>query len=197
MLQFLITYKNLILQLSLSLTLTLLLTFLKIAIFFLRGLHTYIHPDNVQSGVRAAIRRPDGPEFDENNAQIFRLKLDEAHLLYLNNESDDKNSGFLVNGVFVPVLLGFAGVSKLSILHGKVAYEKSASRRSEKQLSVLLGAAGLVLGNVICFTFEILSSCSSPVKEVALFMAWWILFVWTIYSSATIFLYRRCILYVS
>ncbi|CAN6709599.1 unnamed protein product [Malus baccata var. baccata] len=179
MLQFLITYKNLILQLSLSLTLTLLLTFLKIAIFFLRGLHTYIHPDNVQSGVRRhpPARRP--------------------RLLYLNNESDDKNSGFLVNGVFVPVLLGFAGVSKLSILHGKVAYEKSASRRSEKQLSVLLGAAGLVLGNVICFTFEILSSCSSPVKEVALFMAWWILFVWTIYSSATIFLYRRCILYVS
>ncbi|XP_068330490.1 uncharacterized protein [Pyrus communis] len=205
MVQFLITYKNLILQISLSLTLTLLLTFLKIPVFFLRGLHTYIHPDNVQSGVRAAIRRPDGPdsasgqpsksnpelrkrsksksnpEFDENNAQIFRLKLDEAHLqtrlyfneysnaftfsfvaisclllqlLYLNNESDDKNSGFLVNGVFVPVLLGFAGVSKLLVLLGKVAYEKSASRRSEKQLSVILGAVGLVLGNAICFTFS-------------------------------------------
>ncbi|XP_068316328.1 uncharacterized protein [Pyrus communis] len=75
-------------------------------------------------------------------------------LLYLNNESDDKNSGFLVNGVFVPVQLGFAGVSKLLILHGKVAYEKSASRPSEKQLSVLLGAAGLALGNVICYTFS-------------------------------------------
>ncbi|KAB2609963.1 hypothetical protein D8674_041918 [Pyrus ussuriensis x Pyrus communis] len=50
--------------------------------------------------------------------------------------------------------LGFAGVSKLLILHGKVAYEKSASRPSEKQLSVLLGAAGLALGNVICYTFR-------------------------------------------
>ncbi|BBG98275.1 hypothetical protein Prudu_007634, partial [Prunus dulcis] len=203
MLQFFITYKNLILQLSLSLTLTLLLTFLKIPIFFLRGLHTYIHPDNVQSGVRAAIRRPDAsdsasglpsksnselrkrskskdkPEFDENNAQIFRLKLDEAHLqtrlyfneycnaftfsfvalsclllqlLYLKTESN--NSGFLVNGIFVPVLLGFAGVSKLLMLLGKVSYEKSASRRSEKQLSVLCGVVGLVLGYMVCFTFS-------------------------------------------
>lgn len=203
MLQFFITYKNLILQLSLSLTLTLLLTFLKIPIFFLRGLHTYIHPDNVQSGVRAAIRRPDAsdsasglpsksnselrkrskskdkPEFDENNAQIFRLKLDEAHLqtrlyfneycnaftfsfvalsslllqlLYLNSESN--NSGLLVNGIFVPVLLAFAGVSKLLMLLGKVSYEKSASRRSEKQLSVLCGVVGLVLGYMVCFTFS-------------------------------------------
>ncbi|RXI08430.1 hypothetical protein DVH24_022574 [Malus domestica] len=309
MLQFLITYKNLILQLSVSLTLTLLLTFLKIPIFFLRGLHTYIHPDNVQSGVRAAIRRPDGPDSasgqpSKSNPELRKRSRSnpnpssmktmlrssassstrptskptcismsipmpslspslQFHLSYLNNESDDKNSGFLVNGVFVPVLLGFAGVSKLLILHGKIAYEISASRRSEKQLSVLLGAAGLVLGNVICFTFSpkfidfhlesvdgfakmfiavlmgcfsgflfipavksarcfwlgsllllglsqidgissenyqyicSLSSCSALVKEVALFMAWWILFVWTIYSSATIFLYRRCILYVS
>lgn len=73
-------------------------------------------------------------------------------LLYLNSESN--NSGLLVNGIFVPVLLGFAGVSKLLMLLGKVSYEKSASRRSEKQLSVLCGVVGLVLGYMVCFTFS-------------------------------------------
>ncbi|KAM2975838.1 hypothetical protein FF1_001953 [Malus domestica] len=275
MLQFLITYKNLILQLSVSLTLTLLLTFLKIPIFFLRGLHTYIHPDNVQSGVRAAIRRPDGPDSacgqpSKSNPELRKRSRSNPNpssmktmLRSSASSSTRPTSKPTFNGIFVPVLLGFAGVSKLLTLHGKIAYEKSASRRSEKQLSVLLGAAGLVLGNVICFTFSpkfidfhlesvdgfakmfiavlmgcfsgflfipavksarcfwlgsllllglsqidgissenyqyicSLSSCSALVKEVALFMAWWILFVWTIYSSATIFLYRRCILYMS
>ncbi|KAM5557300.1 hypothetical protein ABKV19_024602 [Rosa sericea] len=198
-----LTYKNLILQLSLSLTLTILLTFLKIPIFFLHSLHTYIHPDNIQpGGTRAAIRRPESsdsgpgskpnpelrkrtkskakntPAFDENNAQIFRLKLDEAHLqtrlyfpdysnaftfsfvavsalalqIYLGDSQSD--SGVLVNGVFIPVLLGFAGVSKLLVVLAKVSAEKSASRRSEKQLSVALGVVGLVVGSVVCFRFS-------------------------------------------
>lgn len=73
--------------------------------------------------------------------------------IYLNN-TDSSDSGFLVNGVFVPVLLGFVGVSKLLVLVAKVSFEKSASRRSEKQLSVLLGVVGLVVGSMVCFTFS-------------------------------------------
>ncbi|KAF9604688.1 hypothetical protein IFM89_009124 [Coptis chinensis] len=68
-----------------------------------RGLHTYIQPENLnnknnntQSGVQAAIRRPDTTEseepkkrnhkskdefeFDENHAQIFRLQLTNDHI---------------------------------------------------------------------------------------------------------------------
>ncbi|XP_004309217.1 PREDICTED: transmembrane protein 161B [Fragaria vesca subsp. vesca] len=202
-----LTYKNLILHLSLSLTLTLLLTFLKLPIFFLYNLHTYIHPDHIPPGsARAAIRRPDSdssnpelrkrpkskskntnkaPDFDENNAQIFRLKLDEAHLqtrlyfpdysnaftfsvvavsslglqIYLNPDSSsssdsDSSSDFLINASFVPVLLGFAAVSKLVAVLGKVSAEKSASRRSEKQLSAVFGVVGLVVASLLSFKYS-------------------------------------------
>ncbi|GFZ15316.1 hypothetical protein Acr_24g0015060 [Actinidia rufa] len=39
--------------------------------------------------------------------------------------------------------------------------------------------------------------CSALVKEIALFMAWWITFIWAIFTSASLVLYRRGILYVS
>lgn len=71
--------------------------------------------------------------------------------IYLKNES--KNSGFFVDAIFVPVLLGFLGVFRILILLGKVSLEKSASRLSEKQLSVFFGFLGLVLGGLTCFTF--------------------------------------------
>ncbi|XP_050386161.1 uncharacterized protein LOC126802562 [Argentina anserina] len=199
------TYKNLILHLSLSLSLTLLLTFLKLPILFLHSLHTYIHPDHINpssSSSTAAIRRPGSdpishPElrkrpkpkskaknnnpttFDENNAQIFRLKLDEAHLqtriffrdytnaftfssvaaaclalqIYLGGGGGSSGDKFLAGGVFVPVLLSFAGVSKLVAALAKVSAEKSASRRSEKQLSFAFGVVGFVLGSVVCFRY--------------------------------------------
>ncbi|KAJ7975684.1 Transmembrane protein [Quillaja saponaria] len=205
MIQFLLSYKNLILHALLSLSLTLILTFFKIPTVFLQGVHTYIHPDTVGqgNGVKAAIRRPGSSnsgsgiegyqnlssktgaelrkrnkskekvDFDENNAQIFRLKLDEGHLqsrLYIdeyrsaftisfialscillqNYLNVSKKSGFLANGVLVPVLLGGLGVGKLFMLLTKISFEKSASRRSEKQLSVLCGGLGLMLGLLIC-----------------------------------------------
>ncbi|GMP84979.1 hypothetical protein CsSME_00038304 [Camellia sinensis var. sinensis] len=59
---------NLILQ---SLFLTLSLSLLKIPILFLQGLHTYIHPDEVNpsaapnGGLRAAIRRPGTSDHQE------------------------------------------------------------------------------------------------------------------------------------
>ncbi|GLU24226.1 hypothetical protein SLE2022_401760 [Rubroshorea leprosula] len=210
MLPFLQTYKGLLLQTSLSLALTLLLTFLKIPIFFLRGLHTYIHPDNVapntasRQGIRAAIRRPSdsGPgldgyqslssrtnaelkrrnkskekfEFDENNAQIFRLRLDEGHLqtrLYFNEYHNSfvlsfvgiscfllykyylgesvEDSGVLVNGNLIPVVFGFIALCKLFVSLARVSFEKSASKRSEKQLSAIIGVLWFFFGIMICF----------------------------------------------
>ncbi|XP_060675982.1 uncharacterized protein LOC107433830 [Ziziphus jujuba] len=114
-------------------------------------------------------------EFEESNAQIFRLMLDDAHLQscvyfyeyqnaftfslvvvssqllqkYLNSGS--KESGSLANGGFVPVLLGFMGVFKFLTLLAKVSFEKLALRRPEKQLSVLFGALGAIAGNMVCF----------------------------------------------
>ncbi|KAE8022509.1 hypothetical protein FH972_008301 [Carpinus fangiana] len=112
-------------------------------------------------------------EFDENNAQIFRIKLDDSHIqsrLYFNEYRTvftlsfvclsclllqfylgaSESSGFWENGIFVPLLLGFVSVCKLLILLAKVSFEKSASRWSEKQLSMLVGVLGFMLGLMIC-----------------------------------------------
>ncbi|XP_022765061.1 uncharacterized protein LOC111310149 isoform X2 [Durio zibethinus] len=209
MLPFVQVYKNLIFQTLLSLSLTLILTFLKIPILFLQGLHTYIHPENIghgnnaSSGVRAAIRRPSssdsGPgldgyqslssrttaelkkrnkskekfEFDENNAQIFRLKLDEGHLqtrLFFNEYHSSfvfscvgisclllykylgksEGSGNLANGNLIPVVFGFIGLTKVFLALAKISFEKSASKRSEKQFSAILGVVGFLIGIMIC-----------------------------------------------
>ncbi|KAK1581866.1 hypothetical protein Q3G72_009757 [Acer saccharum] len=83
------------------------------------SLHTYIYPENV----------------DEYNAQIFRLKLDDARLqsrIYLKEYCFDC---FKV-----------------------VSFEKSASKRSKKQLSVIIGVLGFlicsdVLSSVLDFDF--------------------------------------------
>nr|XP_027062684.1 uncharacterized protein LOC113689048 [Coffea arabica] len=39
--------------------------------------------------------------------------------------------------------------------------------------------------------------CSALVKEMALFLAWWITFVWAIFTSVSLTLYRRGFLFVS
>ncbi|KAJ0542206.1 putative transmembrane protein 161A/B [Helianthus annuus] len=188
------TNNNLIIHASSSLFLTLLFTFIKIPSFFLHGLHTYIHPDDVtppnpnSSGIKAAIRRPSDTttsgikprkkthkkfEFDENKAQIFRLKLTHNHLqsrLYFDQFNGAFNftivacssllihnflpvskdsSGVLPNGTLIPILLGFIGVVRVLIIIVKVSFERSASKRSEKQLSVLIGCLGTIIGFLI------------------------------------------------
>ncbi|WCJ36620.1 hypothetical protein M5689_017810 [Euphorbia peplus] len=191
------TYKTLIFHISLSISLTLLLVFLKIPIYFLLGIHTYIHPDNVpqQNGLKAAIRRPSDPsssqdkstsdlkrrhkskdkfEFDENNAQIFRLRLDDSHLqsriyfdlywysfiysfvaissllLYKYLDVGGDKDGILTKGSVIPLVLGFGSVCKLLVSLTRVSFELSASKRSEKQLSVLIGVLGFFCGVLIC-----------------------------------------------
>ncbi|KAG4133751.1 hypothetical protein ERO13_D08G112040v2, partial [Gossypium hirsutum] len=175
----------------LSLSLTLILTFFKIPIFFLTGLHTYVHPEkagsanNASFGLRAAARRPfsdsgsqlDGHhylssipngelkkrnkskvkfDFDENNAHIFRLKLEEGHpqtRLFFNeyrNSFDfsflgisclclskclgesEPGFGVLINGNLIPVIFGFIGLTKAFLALTKISFENSASKRSEK-----------------------------------------------------------------
>ncbi|KAJ8536755.1 hypothetical protein K7X08_035156 [Anisodus acutangulus] len=181
---------NLFLHTALALSLTLLLHFLNIPALFLSGLFTYVHPDDVtptnpSNGVRAAIRRPgtndselikprkkskERFEFDENKAQIFRLKLSDGHLqtrIYFEDfrsafnsiivslsclllhrfltKSEDSQSGVLKNGSFMPILLGFLSVGRVFVLILRISFESSASKLLEKHLSVLLGCFGFIV----------------------------------------------------
>ncbi|KAI3783976.1 hypothetical protein L1987_43067 [Smallanthus sonchifolius] len=187
------TNNNLIIQAVFSLSLTLIFSFTKIPSFFLHGLHTYIHPDDVtptnpnSSGIKAAIRRPgdttsglkhrkksnDKFEFDENKAQIFRLKLNHNHLqsrlyfdqfrgvfnftivacssLLLHNflPASKDSAGVLPNGTLIPILLGFLGFCRVLIIISRVSFERSASKRSEKQLSVLIACLATLIAFLI------------------------------------------------
>ena len=58
----------------------------------------------------------------------------------------NKNSGFLVNGVFVPILLSSLSLYMWVMIFARVTFERSASRRSEKQLSVVFGVLGILMG---------------------------------------------------
>ncbi|XP_058104841.1 uncharacterized protein LOC131248539 [Magnolia sinica] len=186
-------YINLISHAVLSLSITFIITTFNIPIILLQGLHTYIHPENVgadpnQSNLRAAIRRPessqenpepkrrhrskDKVEFDESNAQIFRLRLVDAHLrsrLYFSNyqsvfvySSVALSNLFLRrflpeedSGIFstVPIALVVYVLCKVSVSLVKAAIERSASTKSEKQLSILLGVFGFLFVLLIVFIF--------------------------------------------
>lgn len=207
LLQILSIYRNLLLHVALSLSLSVFIIFFNIPSLFLHGIFTYIHPDNTNSGVRAAIRRPDSSssgtglkgyrnlsstaaaeikkrtkskdkaEFDESKAQIFRLKLDENHLqtrIYFKEYRDaftfsfvgisclmlqifvgaSKNSGVWGNGIFVPLLFVIFAGCKLFVSLTKVAFEKSASRTLDRQLSLLFGVFGFLFGLLTCSAFS-------------------------------------------
>lgn len=185
---------NLILHTVFAISLTLILSFLKIPALFLYGLHTYIHPDDVNpnnntssKGIRAAIRRPgaldseqprkkskDRFEFDENKAQIFRLKLNESQLqsrIYFREYYSafnftiiailslalhkflwvDSDSGIVRNGTIIPILLGIVGVCRDLFLIVRISFERSASKRLDKQLSFILGLLGFLLGLIVVY----------------------------------------------
>ncbi|KAL4188234.1 hypothetical protein AMTRI_Chr09g43090 [Amborella trichopoda] len=122
-------------------------------------------------------------EFDENNAQIFRLRLVDGHLqtrvyfteyqesvlysflglssllvhrfLPLSDDSKgDKLAPFFLNGSIVPILLGLFALFKLSLLLLKLSSERSASKRSEKQLSILSGILGFILALLIIWVLS-------------------------------------------
>ncbi|XP_068634892.1 uncharacterized protein [Aristolochia californica] len=168
--------------------------------------------DAPRGNVRAAIRRPSSSEmgdlgangfqtfseqkrrnhrskekfeFDETNAQIYRLPLVESHvrsrlffgdfnlasiysiaallnlLLHHFLPVPEKNDKFLTGGAAVPVGLGLLAISKILVVWAKVSFEKSASKRSDKQLSILLGLIGFLTVLLVtliaapsCFDFE-------------------------------------------
>ncbi|XP_010444518.1 PREDICTED: uncharacterized protein LOC104727184 [Camelina sativa] len=197
MLEILGTYRNLTLQILLSAFLALILSFVKISIIFLHGLCTYIQPENLNqnnnsgNGLRPAIRRPsntedpksnvevrrrnrskDKSEFDESNAQIFRIKLDEDHLrsrMYFTEYNSlfvlsfltvscfllnryfgvEETHGVLGNGLIFPLVLGFVALCKVLVALGKISIERSASKKSEKKLSLIFGGLGFVFGIII------------------------------------------------
>lgn len=113
-------------------------------------------------------------EFDENKAQIFRLKLTEGHLqsrIYFSEFYSafnftiigffslllhkflrvDKDSGMVKNGTIIPLLLGLVGVGRVVVLIVRVGFDKSASKRSERHLSFVSGFLGFLLGLTIAF----------------------------------------------
>ncbi|RAL40708.1 hypothetical protein DM860_008406 [Cuscuta australis] len=190
------SYRSFIIQAAFASSLALLLHFFSIFDLFLNGLFTYVHPDDVNpsssssssNGVRAAIRRPGSVdsepkprkkpkqnfEFDENKAQIFRLKLVGSHLqtrIYFSEFKGAFNSTFVAlscfllsrvspefgyswvlgNGSVVPVLLGCFALCRVILLLARTAFERSASKSVEKQLSFLIGIFGFVLGLIIVY----------------------------------------------
>lgn len=111
-------------------------------------------------------------EFDESKAQIFRLRLGDSQLetrVYFKEYYDafnysvvaiscmllhaflDKSakSGPMISETLIPASLGVVGVLKVVIVLAKSSFERSASKRSEKQLSVLMGVLGFMLGLMI------------------------------------------------
>ncbi|XP_029126461.1 uncharacterized protein LOC109795106 isoform X2 [Cajanus cajan] len=194
MLELVLLYKNPLLQISLTLIIGFTFALFKVPLLFLYGLQTYIHPDSQpqSNGARAAIRRPgvdgyqplsaktaaelkkrnkskDKSDFDENNAQIFRIRLNQDHLqsrlfidqycvaftlsfaailsLLLHNFLQPQNNrGFFANGVFLPFALSILSLYTWGTLLARVTFERSASRRFDKNLSVVLGVLGLFLG---------------------------------------------------
>ncbi|TXG58852.1 hypothetical protein EZV62_016681 [Acer yangbiense] len=67
--------------------------------------------------------------------------------IYLDGSRD---SGILSNGVVVVIVLGFVSLFKVLIVLARVSFEKSASMRSEKQLSAIIGVLGFFFGFLIC-----------------------------------------------
>ncbi|KAJ8752789.1 hypothetical protein K2173_008524 [Erythroxylum novogranatense] len=147
-------------------------------------------------------------EFDESNAQIFRLKLDEGHLQSRIYFSDYRysficslvalsglllskylgvveHSGVLANGTLIPVILGFASLGKVLVSLARTFLEKSASKRSERQLSAVAGVLGFGFGLMICsgignsiFDFDLVSVDAFGRVCVALLMGCLALFLY-------------------
>ncbi|KAK1273558.1 hypothetical protein QJS04_geneDACA010715 [Acorus gramineus] len=109
--------------------------------------------------------------FDDDangNAQIFRLRLADSQLRTRIFFSAYRNSfvlsvaalssllldRFAVDGAFVPSLLAIAAVLRLAFSLVRISFEGSATRASEKQLSVLSGFLGFFSSLSVLFVFS-------------------------------------------
>lgn len=184
------TASHLLLHAAVSTAAALLAALLHLPSLFLHGLHTYVHPDSLASGdgLRAAIRRPSDaassssgdlrrrhrskyhrPDFDESGAQLFRLRLADAHLrtrLYF----PEYRTAFLSAAVAlpnlalgrflpsypaasaaIPAFASLVAAAHLFLALAKLSLDRSASRRSDKELSFLSGFLGFVAALLIAF----------------------------------------------
>lgn len=141
----------------------------------LHGLHTYIHPDSLPAGSaaapRAALRPPSADprrrsklprsDFDESSAQLFRLRLVDSHLqtrlFFPNYRTAFLSSAFalpllyLRSAAAAPAAVVAAAAAAIYILISlaKTSAEPSASKRSEKQLSLLSAFLGFLAAMLI------------------------------------------------
>ena len=59
-------------------------------------------------------------------------------LLFYKYLGEFEGSGVLANGNLISVIFGFIGLTKVFLALAKISFEKSASKRSEKQFSAIL-----------------------------------------------------------
>ena len=71
-------------------------------------------------------------------------------MLFYKYLGEFKGSGVLANGNLISVIFGFIGLTKVFLALAKISFEKSASKRSEKQFSAIFGVMGFVIGIMIC-----------------------------------------------
>lgn len=69
-----------------------------------------------------------------------------------NSESESgSGSGVLANGNLIPIVFAIVSLCRVFASLARVSFEKSGSKRSEKQFSAIIGAFWFILGIVICF----------------------------------------------
>ncbi|KAM0945406.1 hypothetical protein DsansV1_C10g0102361 [Dioscorea sansibarensis] len=170
---------HLLLHAALSSSAYLLAALLRLPSLLLHGLHTYILPDSPSaSSFRAAIRRPDAtPEpqprrlrskphlrsddFDESKAQLLRLRLSDSDLpsrlqFPLFRSAFLSSAAALPNLALpllppIPFLAAVLASSHLLFALVKLSFDRSSSKQSEKQLSLLSGFLGFLSSLLILF----------------------------------------------
>ncbi|XP_039128455.1 LOW QUALITY PROTEIN: transmembrane protein 161B-like [Dioscorea cayenensis subsp. rotundata] len=170
---------HLLLHAALSSSAYLLAALLRLPSLLLHGLHTYIHPDSPSaSSLRAAIRRPDAPpepqprrprskphlrsdDFDESKAQLLRLRLSDSDLpsrlhFPLFRSAFLFSAAALPNLALplfppIPFLAAVLAFSYLLFALVKLSFDRSSSKQSEKQLSLLSGFIGFLFSFFILF----------------------------------------------
>lgn len=72
-------------------------------------------------------------------------------LLYKYLGKSESGSGVLANGNLIPIVFAIVSLCRVFASLARVSFEKSGSKRSEKQFSAIIGGFWFFLGIVICF----------------------------------------------
>ncbi|TXG67285.1 hypothetical protein EZV62_008560 [Acer yangbiense] len=104
--------------------------------YYIYKSRTNLDPPFVDPRIRS------GQELKKRNESKEKFEFDD-------NNDGSRDSGILSNGVVVVIVLGFVSLCKVLIVLARVSFEKSASMRSEKQLSAIIGVLGFLFGFLI------------------------------------------------